>query len=225
MSKLKLLDLYCCAGGASAGYVRAGFDVVGIDNKHQKNYPYNFIQSDALEYVKENWMHYDAIHASPPCQLYSVSTAPFKKNGKTYVDLAQETVKTLSSIPLPSIIENVLAAPIRADIVLKGTMFGLKVLKKRKFQLINWFCFNPYPGQTIGSVLQGDFVTTFGKAHAKKGQKPKFAMKTIRETWSYAMGIDHYMTDQEISEAIPPAYTEYLGKLLYEYIDRINNQL
>lgn len=225
MKKPIILDLYCGAGGAGEGYERAGFDVVGVDKYPQPNYPYKFIQADAIEYLE--YCHYSghkysAIHASPPCQDYTPSTAQFKAKGKKYVNLIPQTRNWLNTLALPSIIENVPQADIRPDIVLRGDMLGLKVIKTRHFELLNWFALNPMMPQKIGKVISGEFVCIYGKASYKKvgnqekGIKPKWSKDTIRETWQYAMGINHHMTDVEISESIPPAYTEYIGKLLME---------
>lgn len=80
LPKFKLLDLYSCSGGAGYGYEQAGFDVVGIDIAPQPKHRGKFIQADAIEYLKAHWHEYDAVHASPPCQAYSM--ADFQKNIK-----------------------------------------------------------------------------------------------------------------------------------------------
>ena len=218
--KPKLLDLYCKAGGAAMGYYKAGFEVVGVDIEPQPNYPFKFIKADAIHYVIEYGHEYDIIHASPPCQKYSNSTALFRANGKEYADLVAVTRKALQFVNKPFVIENVPGAPIRNDIVLMGHMFGLKVLRKRHFET-SFFVLQPGIPKPNGTVRDGDFVSVFGHASygKSKGDKtPKFKKKTIRETWAYAMGIDWYMKDVELSESIPPAYTEYIGKQAIELL-------
>jgi DNA (cytosine-5)-methyltransferase 1 len=117
---------------------------------------------------------------------------------------------------IKGVIENVPNAPIRPDIILRGDMFGLKVLRKRHFELINWFAMNPIMPQKMGTVYDGDFVCIYGKAGIKKSSnyraaQPKFRLKTIKKTWQYAMGIDWMDKDNELANAIPPAYTRYIG--------------
>lgn len=220
MKTIKLLDLCCKAGGCSMGYFQAAQDlglrikITGVDIEDQKNYPFKFIKTDALAYLQNNWQKYTHIHCSPPCQMYSASTKQFRNRGKEYADILIPIREIMEKIPLPCVIENVPNAPIRPDVVLKGHIFGLKVLRKRHFELHNWFMMSPVIGRHTGSVKEGDFVSVFGKGafgKVKNCKKPKFLKNTVRETWAYAMGIDWYMKDTEIAEAIPPAYTRYIG--------------
>jgi DNA (cytosine-5)-methyltransferase 1 len=228
---LKLLDLYCCAGGAAAGYHAAGFDVTGVDIVKRKNYPYRCFQHDAIDFVL-NWGHlFDFVHASPPCQEYSNSTAVHKSLGKTYVDLIAPTRDALDKVGVPYVIENVLQAPIRPDIILRGDIFGLKVIRKRKFELGGWWALQPgLPVNSI-SIKGGTGVCIYGNASWKNTGSmnkprehyiPEWRKNTIRETWAYAMGIDHYMTDREIAESIPPAYSQYIGEIFLQYIANKN---
>lgn len=218
-----LLDLFCGAGGAAWGYYKAGFEVIGIDKNPQKNYPFDFIQYDAIQYIKElspAQTKFSAIHASPPCQNASNSTAPHRKRGKQYIDLIPDTRKELSKFEVPTVIENVSNADIRPDLVLYGYMFGLKVIRKRKFEINNCFIMQP-GGQKLGSVKNGDFCSIFGKGAYKKSkydEYPKFRKGKVRDTWSFAMGIEHYMSDIEISQSIPPAYTHYIGMGIINYL-------
>lgn len=224
--KIKLLDLCCKAGGCSMGYYQAAIDlgleieITGVDIEPQPNYPFNFIQSDAVEYFQNNHQNYTHFHASPPCQNYTNSTSQYRKEGKKYRDnLADIQLLFNSCTTKPAVIENVMQAPIRGDIILQGNQFGLKVIRRRKFELINWFALSPGIDSYSGSVKSGDYVSVFGKASLVKvnGYPPcKFRKKTIRETWAYAMGIDWYMSDIELSEAIPPAYTKYIGREFFK---------
>ena len=102
MTRPRLLDLFCGAGGAAVGYHRAGFDVVGVDIKPQPRYPFEFVQADALEYVAEHGHEFDAIHASPPCQLYTVAN---NIHGKNHPDLLPSTRERLiaSGVAAPSV--------------------------------------------------------------------------------------------------------------------------
>ena len=113
---------------------------------------------------------------------------------------------------LPGVIENVMPAPLRRDIVLRGDMFGLKLLKQRKFELVNWFMMKPIIKRKEGSVKAGDFAQCVGKGQLTTtgGNTFKVPGKGIKQVWSIAMDID-WMTIPEMSEAIPPAYTRYIG--------------
>lgn len=218
MKKIKLLDLCCKAGGCSVGYNNAAIkmglsiEIVGVDIEKQPNYPFAFIQADAVDFLKNNWKRFTHIHASPPCQEYTVATAVMRKNGKVYKDNLQDVMQLMHSIEKRGVIENVMNAPIPGDIVLRGDMFGLKVLRARKFHLVNWFAMCPLPPTKKGTVKNGDYVQVVGKGQLKvtNGQRFKVPGTNIKEVWSYAMGID-WMTRTEMAEAIPPAYTEYIG--------------
>lgn len=125
---MRLLDLYCGAGGAAMGYSWAGFEVVGVDIKPQPNYPFEFVQADALDYLRDLYerplsVWYEAIHASPPCQAYSALRTT--SNGREYPDLVAATRDLLDATGLPYVIENVRKAPLRASIMLCGSSFGL----------------------------------------------------------------------------------------------------
>lgn len=216
---VRLLDLCCKAGGCSMGYYQAAKDlgieieITGVDIEPQPNYPFNFIQADAVEYLKANWQNYTHLHASPPCQEYSVSTTQFRQDGKKYRDNLQELRIEMKKTGLPGVVENVMPAPIPGDIVLRGDMFGLKVLRKRKFELINWFAMAPTIGQKIGSVKNGDYAQVLGKGQLQVtgGKKFKVPGNNVIEVWRNAMQID-WMTKEELAEAIPPAYTRYIGR-------------
>ena len=135
---MRLLDLFCGAGGAAMGYYRAGFEnIVGIDNKPQPNYPFEFIQVDALEYLVEHGSEYDIIHASPPCQAFSWAAARWDKE---YPDLISATRDLLLRTGKQYIIENVITAPIEKSLLLCGTMFGLGVIRHRHFEIYIRHC-------------------------------------------------------------------------------------
>lgn len=217
-----MLDLYCGGGGCSMGYYQAGFDVRGVDHKPQPDYPFKFILMDAIKYLQRYGKYFDVFHASPPCQKYSCSTAPFRKKGKKYADLVDITRKELLKFNKPFIIENVPGSGIKNDIVLSGHMFGLKILKKRHFELGNFFMLQPGIIKPNGTVNNGDFAQVVGKGQLKVtgGKQVKFNKGNVLKTWQYAMGIDWITNTNSLSQAIPPAYTEYIGKLLIEYLNK-----
>lgn len=230
---MKLLDLYCGAGLAAIGYQQAGFHVTGVDIEAKSCYAGDvFLLGDALEVLKDLAFcrQFDLIHASPPCQRYSCSTAKFRKGGKVYADLVAETRAGLEATGVPYIIENVPAAPIRKDIVLRGDMFGLRVWKSRAFELGGWWMMQPGKATRAGSVLAGDYISIFGKMGYRKhsgqppGWRPKFDKGSGVLTWSFAMGIPegYKFRDTEISEGIPPAYAKYLGECWMQQQDNFH---
>jgi DNA (cytosine-5)-methyltransferase 1 len=200
--KYRLLDLYCGAGGASMGYARAGFTVVGVDIRPQPRYPFEFHQMSALDCTYEFLEQFDIIHASPPCQQYSVGSAVARKQGKVYPDLVSPTRLLLVASGKPYIMENVRPAPLRPHICLDGTMFSLGVIRPRVFETnIEGIPTYPCPSAIEGTVKDGDYVTVAGNGGrgSKKGAD-----------WSTAMGID-WMKRNELKESIPPAYTQWIG--------------
>jgi DNA (cytosine-5)-methyltransferase 1 len=205
MMKPRLLDLFCCAGGAGAGYAEY-FDVTGVDIKPQPHYPFCFIQADALAFLDTaDLSQFDVIHASPPCQLYSV-THSIRKN--VHPDLVESVRRCLKASSKPYVIENVPGAPLPASIILCGTMFGLKVFRHRLFES-NILLFAPYACKHEDSVKNGNMVSVFGNGDWRKNY--------TLERGSLAMGID-WMTLKELSQAIPPAYTRWIGQFLYDAV-------
>jgi len=203
--KPRLLDLFCGAGGAGTGYHRAGFEVVGVDHLPQKHYPFEFHLADALEFLAKHGHEYDAIHASPPCQAYSIAT-PLTSRGN-HPRLISDTRAALKGSGRPWVIENVPGAPLRADFKLCGKQFGLPLSRIRLFE-INWDGFVLSPPM----LYEGDVITVCGHgtptwAKKKLGRNPRIYEK--RE----AMGID-WMNRDELCQAIPPAYTEFIGRQL-----------
>jgi DNA (cytosine-5)-methyltransferase 1 len=145
MIKPRLLDLFCGAGGVAVGYSRAGFEVIGVDLRPQPNFPFQFIQADALSMNAEFLASFDAIHASPPCQAYS-DLAKRNRNGDKWPKLIEPVRGMLSETGLPYVIENVEGAPLRNPTVLCGTMFkGLRVIRHRLFES-NFFIMSPLMG-------------------------------------------------------------------------------
>lgn len=218
MKEFLLLDLCCCAGLAADGYMQAAFEldidlhITGIDIEPQPNYPYEFIQADAVEFLTRYGHEFNRIHASPPCQEYSHSTAQFRQKGKKYPDILASIREEIIKKQIPAVIENVPAAPVRLDVKLVGYAFGLPIIKKRFFELHHWFMLAPIIGLTNKQVKKGDFATVVGKGHKNPKAICKVPGDTIKEKWRATLGTDREeLTYREMAEGFPPAYTHYIG--------------
>lgn len=217
----RLLDLFCGAGGCSVGYHRAGFDVVGVDPHPQPNYPYEFFQMDALRALELGWDKgkFDAIHASPPCQAYTVAN---NIHGRTdHPDLVAATRELLIATGLPYVIENVPGAPLLNPYTICGLSLGLNVKRHRIFET-NF----PLLVPPCHSKHDGDWLLVFGHSVLERGHVTKKAKgggntihrkHTTTERGREAMGID-WMNRDELSQAIPPAYTELIGHQLMAHV-------
>ena len=212
---MRLLDLFCCAGGSAVGYHRAGFtEIVGIDNRPQKHYPFSFVQADALEYLSQHGEEFDAIHASPPCQWITRAAAQWRKAGKQYPELVGPTRTLLIKLGRPYIIEQPVGSVLHEPLLLNGAMFGLRVRRNRYFETRPVIPFHLLP--------QDERATKTGRPFdARKGQifYPVGHFSGVAEARE-AMGIDWYMTQDEVAQAIPPAYTEFIGKALLAELRR-----
>lgn len=209
----RLLDLFCGAGGAGMGYHRAGFEVVGVDIAPQPHYPFEFVQADALVYVKCELLDlkpdFVAVHASPPCQAFSKAQ---RIRGNDHPDLVGPARELLELTGLPYVIENVPGAPLRDPVVLEGQMFeGLRTQRARWFET-NWLLDVPFLRSPLGAPLvkmgrpvrDGEWMHVVGNFHGAEAGRE-------------AMGID-WMSRDELAEAIPPAYTELVGRQLLRHI-------
>lgn len=206
----KALDLFSGPGGTCKGLQDAGFKVVGVDIIKQPDYPSEFIQKDVFELNLDFMKEFDLIWASPPCQGYIHTN----RNKPGYSRLIGATRFLLKMIDRPYVIENVPTDEIRCDLMLCGTMFGLKLLRHRYFEI------SGFPVATIphkehsGTVAEGDYVAVYsgspGNPRTKKryGGLPKFTFEQMKE----ALGIDWVKTPDRITESIPPKYSEYIGK-------------
>lgn len=214
-----LLDLFCGAGGAAMGYHQAGFDVVGVDIKPQPRYPFEFIQMDALAVLTPlpRSAGYAAIHASPPCQAFT--DLKDMHNAKHHEDLLTPTRELLKQAGLPYVIENVEGAPMRPTVVLCGSSFGLGAegarlqrhrLFETTFPVMAPPCAHGWAKRVIG-VYGGH-----GRDRRRTVNTQDFSTEARRE----AMGID-WMTGAELSQAIPPAYTRFIGEQLLEQLERV----
>jgi len=208
---MRILDLFCCAGGAGMGYHRAGFEVVGVDIAPQPNYPFEFHQGDALKFLLEHHHKFDAFHASPPCQAYTPLTALHPH--KVYPDLVDATRDALDALGKPYVIENVMSAPLdkARSVTLCGGMFGLRTYRHRRFETRLKLTAPEHPKHVARTATkqrrqrwaEGWHVSITGDVGTYLGPE--------------AMGID-WMNGNELCEAIPPAYTEHIGRQLLEHL-------
>jgi DNA (cytosine-5)-methyltransferase 1 len=210
MRRPRLLDLFCGAGGAATGYHRAGFDVVGVDENPQPHYPFEFHRANAFGFPLDG---FDAIHASPPCQDHTRGGSHPVHGTGFMLALIRER---LGEQPAPWIIENVPGAPMRVDFDLCGCMFGLNLpgmqLVRRRWFETSWGHFEMRPpchhtGPAISVTGRG----TTSYARDKLGRNP-----TIAE-YRALMAID-WMSRDELSQAIPPPYTEHIGGRLLQQL-------
>lgn len=206
---MKALDLFCGAGGAAMGLHRAGFDVTGIDIKPQLRYPFRFIQADALK-PPVNLSGFDLIWASPPCQDHVRSPGPAPKHGTGYMlDAMRSALKTSGRA---WVIENVPGAPMRVDYKLCGCQFNLPELRRERWFETSWHGFSLMPSchhnEPAISVTGTGTPTGTWRAY---GSLPLSAFQR-------AMGIG-WMRRAELSQAIPPAYSEFIGRAALQYIE------
>lgn len=205
---MRLLDLFCGAGGCSVGYHRAGFEVVGVDINPQPHYPFEFHQADALEFCAAHGHEFDAIHASPPCQGYSRMRHLPWLAGREYPLLIEETRTALQATGRLFVIENVADSPINGAL-LCGTALGLDFSRHRRFESNVLLMFPPCQGHDIafaGRSQMSQRGRRGGVMGFREGVNPR-----------EAMGVE-WMTLREARQAIPPAYTEWIGRQLLEYI-------
>ncbi len=204
--KLKVLDLFCGAGGTSTGLALVGFEVTGIDIIKQPNYPFKFIQMDATKVSISFIKKFDLVWASPPCQLFTIAKNLRIAQGKktSSLNLIPQTRKLLLKAGVPFVIENVPKAPMRKDLMLCGSMFNLKVRRHRifesSFKMEQPICNHKVQGRPIGVYYcMNDNIPNGGRT-ARNLQEGRDAM-----------GIN-YMSWNELKESIPPKYAEYIGK-------------
>lgn len=226
MKKPKLLDLYCKAGGCSAGYTKAGFEVTGVDINPQPNYPFTFIQADALEILRdaEFISQFDVIAASPPCQFHSkAKSLSLARNGGKYgdhSDLIPETRALLEETGKPYIIENVAGAPLINPVKLFGSQFKNLYTQRERWFETNMDLKEPeIAKQKMKTPAAGNGIGEDGSISiCGSGGVRGLNSKQIRLYWGFALGGIDWMTRDELAEAIPPAYTEFLGRQAKELI-------
>lgn len=210
-----ILDLFCGAGGCGTGYSMAGFEVVGVDIRPQKNYPFRFVQADAMTFPLDG---FDAIHASPPCQGYSKAMKHLSHGAPLLID---DVRKRLQTAGVPWVIENVEGSPLATcstlfgehGVMLCGSMFGLRVFRHRLFETS--FPVNQ-PQRCDHSVAplnphraDGD---PGGPIAGRARMRAEFGNDVnCEKVWAEEMGVA-WMTRKEARQAIPPVYTEWIGR-------------
>lgn len=208
----RLLDLYSAAGGASRGYQIAGWHVTGVDHNPQPRYAGDeFVQADALEYLAANWHRFDAVHASPHCQRFCAYRRKGHGVGDGYPDQLPDTRAALCETGLPYVIENVPGAPLLDPVQLCGSSFGLDVRRHRLFET-NW----PLTVPPCDHAWQ---TPRFAPASNRTNLRSTVEVGVYRiplAVQQAAMGID-WMRLNELSLALPPAYTEHIGRALHAH--------
>ena len=210
---MRLLDLYCAAGGAAMGYHRAGFEVVGVDMNRQPHYPFELIQADVLSLDAKFISSFDAIHASPPCQIHTRKAANWgraRKHFIKHVDLIPQTRQMLVESGKPWVMENVIGAPMRCDVMLCGTMFGLRIAKHRQFECSFRFAY----------LLPTCDHSNVYNPWSGKGRSAKEHREAQGTPWIPQCGGASRKAGVtgDLNNAIPPDYTEWLGGHLMDAI-------
>lgn len=226
MSAPRILDLYSCAGGAAAGYHRAGLEVVGVDINPQPRYPFEHHVADALEYVTEHGHEFDVIHASPPCQAFSATKS---LHTNTHPDLISPTRAALKGTGKPYVIENVPGSPLENPLVLCGTMFDLQAndvdgapLKLRRHRLFesNMFLYPPGTCDHNPAVLTASVYGAGGgwTPEHRDGESRRGGYVPATSVCQELLGVD-WMNKHEMSQVIPPAYTEWVGQQILHHLE------
>jgi DNA (cytosine-5)-methyltransferase 1 len=220
---MKLLDLFCCAGGASMGYHRAGFEVTGVDIKDQPSYPFKFIKGDVIEILKDKDFlnSFDVIHASPPCQGYSKATKPDSiyvhySQGKDTPKLIEPVRQALIETKKYYIIENVAGAkeyliePFR----LTGYMFNMPIERTRYFEC-------NFPVAELKNITKRGYSKKYAEDNGIDYRDMSVTGKSRRkgsiDVWRKVMDMHWPKRGWELTEAIPPAYTKYIGEQILKY--------
>jgi DNA (cytosine-5)-methyltransferase 1 len=234
MTEYRLLDLFCCEGGAGEGYRRAGFDVTGVDKENRDYHPGAFVQADAIAYLLEHGHEYDAIHASPPCQAYVQGGLVADQD--EHPRLVEPVRIALERVGRPWVIENVQGAPLRRDIVLCGSMFEMPACDKAilaaegidvadmptrpikrhrifEFGFWRWSWSSMLPP----CCHTRPFVGVYGQPHGKQGAWPGMLPDNLA-IWRAAMGMP-WASIKGCSEAVPPDYTECIGRELLRALE------
>jgi DNA (cytosine-5)-methyltransferase 1 len=228
---MRVLDLYCGAGGAGAGYAHAGYEVVGVDIVPQPNYPHEFVQTDALEYLTNHdasFHEFDLIHASPPCQKYSAGNRVISSQDRNpHPDLVAPTRELLKATGIPYVIENVPGAPLENPIELCGRMFGLGatdsdgewvILDRHRLFETSWplqppaICRPHDRSVQVAGVYAGARRNKYDARNIRHGGYVPPDLMVLQDLMRIS-----WMTEKELFLAIPPAYTEYIGKEFREW--------
>jgi DNA (cytosine-5)-methyltransferase 1 len=213
------LDLFCAAGGAGMGYYQAGFDVVGVDINPQPHYPFEFIQADCMKLGLPFLRSFDVVHASPPCQSYTRKTATWGRKRTHWIehpDLLQQIRSDLDCVyqmdRTPTIIENVVGAPMRADLVLCGTMFGLRIIKHRQFEIES-------PWDIVAPETPCNHSDVYNP-WSGKGRNAREHREAQGTPWIPQCGGASRKAGVtgDLNNAIPPAFTKFIGEQLIAHL-------
>lgn len=203
---MKALDIFCCAGGASDGLVRAGFTVYGVDLDEQPEYPHAFLRRDVLSLSPYELRRYDLVWASPPCQAF---TAYKRRSGhvREALNLIPQTRKLLRATGVPYIIENVVGAPLESPVMLCGSMFGLDVQRHRIFET----SFRVAQPPCRHDAWTPRFPGATNRAPMSRKTVEVGVYRIPVETQRKAMGVDRPVSLHKLSQMVPPAFAEWLG--------------
>lgn len=208
-----LLDLCCGAGGAAMGYHQAGFDIVGVDQIPQPSFPFTFVQANMFDYLENTSLdRFSIIHCSPPCPGYSLATGFHPEARDNHPRLVEDVRARFQASGLPYVIENVPGSPVVKSIMLCGAMFGLQTYRHRYFES-NIFLFQPHHPKHLvkaarpGAIAKDNEFWCIGGHFGQKDEAQK------------AMGITWMTRQKEIANAIPPAYSHYIGLQLMNVIE------
>jgi DNA (cytosine-5)-methyltransferase 1 len=204
---MRILDLYCGAGGAAVGIKRAipNAEIIGVDIKYYRRYPFTFIQADAIEYLETYGPEFDFIWASPPCQAYSKALGEQRLYGKQYPDLVSATRHYLNATGKPYCIENVPEAPLEKPLMLCGQMFGLKILRHRLFETnFPWIAPQHKSHAGLKRGIHADYVVVV----LNSDRSWLFKDYTVY-IWRRVMQLPG-LSRRELSQAVPPVYSQYI---------------
>ena len=216
MNRPRILDLFSGAGGAAVGYHRAGFDVTGVDNRPQPRYPFEFVQGDALEFVAAHGGEFDAIHASPPCQDHT--ELAFGIGGQRVRAgtgwMLPATIDALSALGLPYVVENVPGADMPGAVLLCARSFGIARLRRHRKFLVSFPVLVPPCACRRGMPVVGVYGDLRRNDRGMGRGRIRAGVDTAREL----LGCP-WMDAAELSQAIPPAYTQFIGEQLAAHLD------
>lgn len=213
---MRLLDLFCGAGGCSVGYTRAGFEVHGIDNAPHPDYPFTFEQMDAMDVLKDSayLSTFDVVHASPPCPRYSIATP--EEHRDDHPDLLEPVLEKLREWGGVWVVENVPGAPMPDPVMICGRAMGLRWFRRHRLFASSVALMSPgcACGKESPYGVTGDGPEI--RDYARNGRKAR-SIQHAQEV----MGIDWMTTWDDLTDAIPPAYTEYIGGQLLDQLQAV----